>query len=132
MVGLSGAVSTGISLDLRDEGELAALVVTEHVDLGDVADIAALGFHVGVVQNNEFLTGKPFDGHAELTIPQPDYYPRFAHLLPNVRFGQPQGQIVFRAAYQRKVHGRHRPGNLLVPPELRRQPLQLRPVSIQP
>lgn len=99
VVSLSHSISTGLTLSLRDEGELAALTVTEHVDMGDVQDIVALNFYVGIVQNTRDLVGRPFEGSIDLMFPEPEYFPRFAHLLPEVRFEQPISQILFRAEY---------------------------------
>ncbi len=37
-------------------------------------------------------------GIAELAIPEPDYYPRFAHIAPTLRFGHPETRLIFDAA----------------------------------
>lgn len=98
VVELSHAVSTGLTLALRTEGELAALTVTEHVDMGDVQDIAALNFYVGLVQNTKDLTGQDFKGMIDVSFSEPAYFTRFAHLLPEVRFAQPVSQLLFPSA----------------------------------
>jgi AraC-like DNA-binding protein len=94
----SATVTTSVSLRLRVEGSVAALVVEEHVDLGSVRDIALISLVSGMRQLGRTLTGKETNGTTELTIPQPTYFPRFHHLMPGARFGQPVSQVVFDAA----------------------------------
>lgn len=104
VVEFSRSVSTAISLTLRESERLAALVVEQHVDLEDVADVAAFAFFVGYMQISAFLTGRDpvTEGGKELTIdmeiPEPEYFSRFAHLLPRVRFEQPVGQVVMSSS----------------------------------
>jgi AraC-like DNA-binding protein len=93
----SPTVTTSVSLRLRIEGRVAALVVEEHVDLESVRDIALISLLFGTRQIGKMLTGKDVHSDAELTIPQPAYYPRFEHLMPRVRFDQSVSQVVFDA-----------------------------------
>lgn len=105
VVDLSHAVSTGLSLRLRVEDDLAALVVEEHVDFGDVRDIAQFSFFVGILHISGTLLGvqggDPGVDHGvsiDMTIPKPDYVDRFENVLPPIRFGQPVAQMFFPAA----------------------------------
>jgi AraC-like DNA-binding protein len=91
-------LTSAVGLRLSVYGGVAALVVEERVDMGDVQDIATLTLVVGLWHLGTVLTGRDFDGVAELAIPEPSYYPRFAHLLKRVRFGQPVTRLVFDAA----------------------------------
>jgi AraC-like DNA-binding protein len=91
-------LTSAVGLRLCVYGGVAALVVEEHLDMGDVSDIATLTLVVGLWHLGTALTGRDFDGVAELAIPKPSYYPRFAHLLKRVRFGQPATRLVFDAA----------------------------------
>jgi AraC-like DNA-binding protein len=95
----SGAVVTSVSLRLRVEGRVAALVVEEHVDLGSARDIALISLVYGMRQTGRMLTGHHVKGMVELAIPQPAYFARFKHLMPNTRFDQPVSQVVFDAAF---------------------------------
>ncbi len=96
---LSPVLTTSITLRLRVEGRVAALVVEEHVDLGDVRDIALIGLIYGMRPIAQMATGKevPSD-YVDLALPEPAYFPRFKHLMPNARFDQPVSQVVFDAA----------------------------------
>jgi AraC-like DNA-binding protein len=95
----SQAVVTSVSMHLRVEGRVAALVVEEQVDLGTVRDIALISLLLGMRQTGRMLTGHDVSGMVELAIPQPAYFRRFKHLLPNARFDQPATQVVFDAAF---------------------------------
>jgi AraC-like DNA-binding protein len=92
------SVVTSVSLRLRVEGHVAALVVDEHVDLGSARDIALISLLLGMRQTGRMLTGKDMKGIAELAIPQPAYFRRFEHLMPSARFDQPVSRVVFDAA----------------------------------
>jgi AraC-like DNA-binding protein len=91
-------VTTSLDLRLKVDGEVAALVIEEHVDIGSSRDVGLLSLLVGLSTIAATLTGRKIKGSADVSLPEPPYYPRFAHLLPNVRFGQPKTQILFEAA----------------------------------
>ena len=95
----SSAVVTSVSLRLRVEGRVAALVVEENVDLGSARDIALISLLFGMQQTGRMLTGLDVNGIVELAIPQPAYFPRFQHLMPSARFDRPVSQVVFDAAF---------------------------------
>ncbi len=94
----SVAVVTSVSLRLRVEGRVAALVVEECVDLGSARDIALISLLYGMRQTGRMLTGHDVKGMVELAIPQPAYFARFKHLMPHARFDQPVSQVLFDAA----------------------------------
>jgi AraC-like DNA-binding protein len=94
----SQAVVTSVSLRLRVEGGVAALVVEERVDLGSARDIALISLLFGMRQTARMLTGRDVSGTVEMAIPQPAYFRRFKHLMPHARFDQPVSQVVFDAA----------------------------------
>jgi AraC-like DNA-binding protein len=79
---------------LRAEGIRTAVVIDLHIDLGSVADVVLLGMLVGLWQLGSALTGKELTGLTEFMIPEPPYYRRFAHLLPQARFGQPANRVL--------------------------------------
>lgn len=92
------AVSTGLSLELHVEGELATLRITEHGDLGEVHDVGVFSLLVGMRQMMATLTGRgPGRMRVDLTFAKPDYFDRFAHLLPDARFDQPELRMTFPA-----------------------------------
>ncbi len=91
-------VTTALDLRLDVEGAVAALVIEEHVDIGNTRDVALLSLLVGMSTIAAALTGHKIEGTAEVALPAPPYYPRFAHLLPNVRFDQPKTRLLFDAA----------------------------------
>jgi AraC-like DNA-binding protein len=95
----SPVITTAISLRLQVEGGYAALIIEEHADLGSARDIALLNLVVGMRTLAVRMTGDAKEsGMIDLALPEPGYYPRFAHLLPNARFEQPVTQLVFDAA----------------------------------
>ncbi len=96
---LSHVLTTSITLRLRVEGGVASLVVDEHVDMGNVRDIALIGLISGMRPIAQMVTGREVPSvFVDLAIPEPAYYPRFKHLLPSARFGQPVSQVAFDAA----------------------------------
>lgn len=94
----SPILTTAVSLRLQVERRVAALVVEPHVDMGSVRDVALISLIFGMRQVGKMLTGIDIDSVAELIIPEPAYFPRFKHLMPRARFGQPVSRVVFDAA----------------------------------
>lgn len=93
------AVGTALSLRLHVEDGLASLTIEEHADLGSARDVVLISLLVGIMQIGTALTGRNLSGSADLAIPEPSYWSRFAHLTPNTRCGQPATRVVFDAAY---------------------------------
>jgi AraC-like DNA-binding protein len=90
--------STAIRLDLSIDDGLASIRFDENVDLGDARDIVLLSLIVGLKQVGLALSERQASrGAIELAIERPDYYDRFAHLEPNMRFDQPVNRLVFDA-----------------------------------
>jgi len=91
-------VSTALSFSLIEEGATATLVIEELVDLGSVRDVATFSLLVGMRQLGATMTGRD-PGRMRLDIPfdEPEYFTRFAHLLPDARFGQPKLRMHFAA-----------------------------------
>jgi AraC-like DNA-binding protein len=90
------ALTNVVSFRLHRSGEIAGLVVDEHCPLifGDVRDVALLGLLVGMRTVGCSLTGREPWRPIDVAMPEPDYYDRIAHLVPELRFGQPINQIV--------------------------------------
>lgn len=91
-------VTTGLSLSLDIDGDFATVTVHEHVDLGSAHDIALFSFLVGTRQLTTTMTGRS-KGRVSIDIPlpKPDYFDRFAHLLPGARFDACALRICFPA-----------------------------------
>jgi AraC-like DNA-binding protein len=91
--------STSISLELRIDGKEAHLRLDENIDLGNVRDMVLISLMLGLQTIAGSLTGKAQEaGSADITIPEPPYQGRFAHLVPRWRFGQPANRIVLDAS----------------------------------
>src|SRR5262249_37578989 len=80
-------------LRLHRSGGLAALVVDELVDMGDARDAVLLGLMVGMRSIGCMRTGNEPWRPIDIRFPEPHYFRRFAHLMPEVRFDQPVNQI---------------------------------------
>src|SRR6516162_3154859 len=90
---LSPVLTTSVTLRLQVEQSVAALVVEEHVDIGSARDIALIGLIYGMKQIVRMVTGREVPcAYVDLAIPEPDYFPRFKHLMPSARFDQPVAQ----------------------------------------
>ncbi len=88
------ALTNAFDVCMNTEGSSASLSIRFNVDLGNVADVITLSMLVGLWQLGSSATGKELTGLTELSIPEPHYYRRFAHLLPKARFGQPVNRVV--------------------------------------
>jgi AraC-like DNA-binding protein len=89
--------SSALSLSLRVEGGRAFVRIDENVDLGSVRDIVLIHLMLGLESLVISLTGRREHGAAEMAIPEPPYQPRFTHLVPRWRFGQPANCFVMAA-----------------------------------
>ena len=94
------AMTTAVSLRLVRNGEIVSLVVDEHCPqmFGDVRDVALLGCLVSARTIGCAVTGTDLVRPIDVAIPEPDYYRRVEHLVPQLRFGQPINQIVLSQA----------------------------------
>jgi len=90
-------VTTALSLRLQQHGEIAALIIETHDDMGSARDIATLSLLIGLWQIGSALTGHELTGRIDFAMPEPSYFSRFAHILPaqRTRFDQPATQLVF-------------------------------------
>jgi AraC-like DNA-binding protein len=87
--------STALKLHLNIEGRVTSLYLDEQVDLGPVRDIVLISMMLGLNEIGRALIGRELDESADFAIAEPDYHARFAHLVPNWRFGQGINRIVF-------------------------------------
>ncbi len=90
--------STALSIDLSIDGDVASLRLEEHADLGNVRDIVLVSMTFGLQTIGASLTGREARPPIELSIPQPEYYLRFAHLAPDTLFGRSDNRLLFDAA----------------------------------
>jgi AraC-like DNA-binding protein len=94
LVRYSRAVTTAFTFRLNRTGDVAALVVDEECDLGEARDAVVLGLVIGLRAVGCALTGRKPWRPIDVSLPEPPYHARFAHLVPEVRFSQPVNQIV--------------------------------------
>jgi AraC-like DNA-binding protein len=90
--------STALSLHVRFDGDLATLRLEENVDLGAARDIVLIRMMLGLQTIHGALTGRRTDVSADLAIAEPAYQSRFAHLVPNWRFGRPANRMMLDSA----------------------------------
>jgi AraC-like DNA-binding protein len=93
----SPVVTTLCGFHLNRVDGFAGLVVDHFVDLGDdLRDDLILGALVGLRMVGCTLTGREPWRPIDVAMPEPAYYRRFAHLVPELRFNQAINQIVLR------------------------------------
>jgi AraC-like DNA-binding protein len=86
-------VSSAVTFELQLDGRAGWLLAEEHVPLGSVRDVILISIMLGLQTIRASLTGSTGRHRIELAFPEPDYYPRFAHIAPNTAFGQPFNRI---------------------------------------
>jgi AraC-like DNA-binding protein len=91
-------VTTMVSLRLEVQDDLASLFVDEHCGPTSARDMLLISVLVGLRQLGADLTAERLKASIEMSIPEPDYFARFARLVPGVRFGQPVNRMVFDAS----------------------------------
>src|SRR6185437_12026695 len=87
-------ISTAHGLRLEIDGDTASLTLEEHADFGHVRDVVLIARLTGLWQTAQLVTGRPFAARAEAAMPEPAYYPRFAHLVPEVAYGMPSTRAI--------------------------------------
>jgi AraC-like DNA-binding protein len=92
--------TTAIELRLREEGDVAALVIEERAPLGTMRDVVILALTVGIWQISNALTGRQVRGDADFAFEEPEYFQRFVGFAPGtIRFGRPANQLLFDAKF---------------------------------
>ncbi len=81
--------STAEGMHLHVDGNRASLFLDEHVDDGSVRDVITLARLVSLWRIGEAITGRDLHASAEVAFPEPEYFARFAHMAPPVRFNRP-------------------------------------------
>ncbi|MGO9837720.1 MAG: AraC family transcriptional regulator ligand-binding domain-containing protein [Polyangiaceae bacterium] len=90
--------STALAIDLKIDGELAALRVEEQASLGSARDIVLISLMLGLQTIGFALTGQSTRRSIDFAMDEPPYHARFAHLTPNWRFGQPSTRLLLDTA----------------------------------
>lgn len=91
--------TSAVALRLQVDGDVAALVLDERVPLGAARELFILALVIGIEQIGSALTGTALEGTADVTFARPRGFDRFKALAHHeIRFGQPQNQLVFPAA----------------------------------
>jgi AraC-like DNA-binding protein len=88
-------VSTMFTLRVDVQGHVASLIAEEHSDPKNVREILLIGLLVGLRQLGEVMTDGRLEASIDLSIPEPDYFGRFAAVVPRIRFGQPVSRLFF-------------------------------------
>ena len=87
-------ITTAYTLRLNRADGVAAFVAEENCDLEDIRDVILLGLLIGMRMIGCALTGREPWRPIDVAMPEPAYYRRFTHLVPELRFDQPINQIV--------------------------------------
>ena len=88
------ALTNAFSFRLNRIAGIAGLVLEEHCDLGEARDVLLLSLLIGLRQIGCELTGREPWRPIDVAMPEPAYYRRLSHLVPELRFNQPINQIV--------------------------------------
>ncbi len=84
--------TTAVSLRLDVEGDEARLVLVEHADFGPARDAFVFALLTGIWTIGNAITGLELSAHpagpagADVALPEPPYFARFAAVAPPVRF----------------------------------------------
>ncbi len=89
--------STAEGMRLHVEGSQASIFLDEVADAGGIREVITLARLVSLWRIGETLTGRDIHGSAEVAFPEPEYYARFAHLAPPVRFDRPATRALMSA-----------------------------------
>ncbi len=90
------STATGLRLDI--DGPTSVLTLVENADFGSVRDVVVLARLTGLWRIAQLITGRELEARAEIAFPEPRYHARFAHMLPNVRYGQGQTRAFLKTA----------------------------------
>lgn len=90
--------STAMALRVQESERTAAVVLEERADFGSARDVLVSALMVGLWKIGNALTERTLEGTADFAYAEPEYFTRFAHLAPRVRFGQPANRLVFDRA----------------------------------
>jgi AraC-like DNA-binding protein len=92
----SSLLTTAFRFRLNAVDDFAGLIVDEQCPPSDTRDVLLLGLLVGVRMIGCALTGREPWRPIDVAMPEPAYYRRLAHLVPELRFNQPVNQVVLR------------------------------------
>jgi AraC-like DNA-binding protein len=96
---LAPVITTAFSLHLEVAGSEASLVLEEHADFGAERECILLAVLIAIWQVGRANTGRDLNGHADLALPEPAYYPQLLLVgTGRLRFNQPRHRLVFEAA----------------------------------
>jgi AraC-like DNA-binding protein len=91
-------VTSAVTFKLNVEGSGAAFIIDENADFGSIRDYACFSLLMSLWPVARILTRTNLNETVHLAFPEPQYYSRFAHLMPKTRFDQPRTQILFDAS----------------------------------
>ncbi|HVK86742.1 MAG TPA: AraC family transcriptional regulator ligand-binding domain-containing protein [Kofleriaceae bacterium] len=96
---LSPLLTSAIGFALTVEQGTACFEIHERAALGNTREVILIWLLVGLLNMAGFMTGRPFTGHLDVAIAEPEYVSRFCHRVRvPMRFGQPRSGLIFDAA----------------------------------
>jgi AraC-like DNA-binding protein len=91
--------TTAIAFRLEGDADRAFVVIDECCVFGSARDVIITALIVGIWQIGNALTGQSLRGGADIAFSEPDYFARFAGLMPGpVHFDQPCHRLIFDKA----------------------------------
>jgi len=96
MIQFTALGSTAEIVHLHTEGDTASLVLEDLADFGTVRDVVTAARLTGLWRMAEALIGRDLPATAEIAYPEPPYHARFAHMLPEIRYGRPVTRAIMR------------------------------------
>jgi AraC-like DNA-binding protein len=84
---------TALEFSGHVEDGVAVMTLREKADFGAVRDVQLLSVMIGLWRNGSAVLGRPLRLTLDLPISRPDYFARFEHVLPPMRFGRASCQL---------------------------------------
>ena len=91
-------VTPAIGLRLREEADVAELILDEHVDFGSARDAIVFWLLLGIWNVGGMMTGAASSARLDVAIDEPEYMSRLRSELPPIRFQQPAHRLQFAAS----------------------------------
>jgi AraC-like DNA-binding protein len=86
--------STAESMRLHVEGSQASIFLDEVTGTGSIREVITMARLVSLWRIGESITGRAINGSADVAFSEPQYFSRFAHFAPPVRFDRPATRVL--------------------------------------